>query len=274
MRLTSINPASLTPHPLSDEIFGQMGDDQLEDLKKDIAERGLQNPLELDSQQRVICGSQRLRAIKALGLLTVEVIIRDELVTEENIRVHVIKDNTLRRQLNPGQMYRAGIELERIYRVQAEKRQLAGLRQGAVKPERSPLGSNDPNGEHGGVAEKVAKEVGTSREGYKRLKKVMESGEQDLIDKVEKGQMAISAAVQQVKARKPAFKAQALTRDDPRSQLMAVTKFRQDVERFSRWVEARPPSTFGVYASDAAKVLQELVQVVSGLSQYAPARSG
>ena len=264
MRMTSINPAALIPHPLSDDIFGQMGGDQLDDLKKDIAERGLQYPLELDSQKRVICGSQRLRAIQALGLPTVEVIVRDELVTEDEISAHLIKDNTLRRQLNPGQMYRAGVELERIYKAQAEERQRANLRHNPAEP--SPA--------QGKTADRVAKEVGTSATGFKRLKRIMESGEQDLIDKVEAGQLTLSAAVQQVKARKPSFKAQTLTRDDPRSQLMAVTKFRQDVERFSRWVEARPPSTFGVYASDAAKVLQELVQAVSGLSQYAPARSG
>jgi ParB-like chromosome segregation protein Spo0J len=49
----------LQAHPLSDAIFGPMGDDEFQELKQDIDERGVNHPLELDPEGRVICGSQR-----------------------------------------------------------------------------------------------------------------------------------------------------------------------------------------------------------------------
>lgn len=257
MRLTSINPASRTLHPLSEEIFGQMEDDKFDELQKDIAECGVQHPLEVDSQNRIICGSQRLRAIKALGLTTVEIIIREELATEEDIRAHLIKDNTLRRPLDAEQMYRAGAELERVSRVLAERRMKAGVsHQPTPIPE--TLGPDAPRVGRGRVSEQVAKEVGTSATGYKRLKKVMESGEHDLIGKVERGQMTITAAAKEVRARRPASKSKTFLKRDNRSKLLAVNNLNIEVQRFGRWIQARPSDSFGEYASDVTRAVHLL----------------
>ena len=62
-------------HPLSHKVFGQLPQTQFDELKADIARRGIQHPPELDAYELVICGSQRVRALQELKVHAVSVLI-------------------------------------------------------------------------------------------------------------------------------------------------------------------------------------------------------
>lgn len=227
--------ADLVPHPLSATIFGQLSDVQFADLQADIAKFKLRHPLELDAHSRVICGSQRLRAVRELGWEYVPCIVRSELHDEEEIREWLICDNVRRRQLTPAQVFRAGVELERIKRVQAERRRLDALSR-VNDPTLSPSGDN---GEPGRTDDQVARQLGTSAETYRRIKRVYRSGDQELMDMVEHGLMSITAAARRVEQPKRVRK---LADDDARALPLRVAKWITIVTKFCDWLDSHPPS--------------------------------
>jgi ParB-like chromosome segregation protein Spo0J len=224
--------APLQPHDLSDEIFGQLPEDRLEDLKKDIEERGLQYPLVVDRFNRVICGSQRLRAIKTLGWTTVEVLQRTDLETEEDIREYLIKDNLYRRHLTPRQEFNAARELERLY----EARKQHG---------------------DGRTNDKVAKDMGTNRQRIRRLKQVFTSNHQDLIDQVDKGQLSLHAAAEEVSARRKISPA-VLPDDDRRATVLKAIRFRREVDKFQALLSRHTFDAFGSYQDQVQQQLKSL----------------
>jgi hypothetical protein len=254
MRIVERSASRLMPHPLSHAVFGQLPEEQFNDLKDDILERGLKYPLELAPEGRVICGSQRLRAIQALveeghgELDSQRCVLREELEDEADVRIHLLRDNVLRRQLSPGQMYRAAIELEKIYAERAERNRTANL-------PTTPNGSDEPVGRS---AAQAAKDVGTSRSGLDRLKTVYQSDEKDLIDKVEKGQLSISAAAHEVSQRSQATKAKPVE-EGARSYLLKSIKFKQEVERFISYLERHARPDYGPNAPDCEAVIDTLV---------------
>jgi len=262
MNIIKVKVEGLEAHPLSQEIFGHLPPEQFEDLTQDIEERGLRYPLELDVYQRVICGSQRLRAVQRLGWETVEASICDQLVDEESIREWLIKDNILRRQLTPGQVYRAGKELERIISVKAERRALANLQNNPAKEEicKSSVGSTDPVGESGRTNDIVGRELGTSPANYKRIKKIFESDDEELKQQVDQGFVSTSAAAKKVT--KPAHEAQKIPPDDNRALFLRYIRWQTGVEKFRLWLENNPPGNYGMYEEEARTELAKLKEVI------------
>jgi ParB-like chromosome segregation protein Spo0J len=214
---------TITAHPLSLEVFGELDIMRIEDLKEDIEERGLQYPLEVDNQNRVICGSQRLRAITDLRWDTVPIIRQSELKTEDSIREHLLKDNVLRRQLTPGQMYKAGKELERIYGVGAEERMKDGV---ALRPN-----------ERGDTRDRVAADLGTSASTYERTKKVFEEGSEELQHEVDTGLKSISAAAEEIRKGQEVFQGQEMPSDDGRRLTLRYGKVRRQLEKYAEYLE-------------------------------------
>ena len=89
----------LKENPLSKKLFGALPDKEFALLKQDIKDRGIQIPIEVTPDYTIITGGQRSRAKKALGAKEIEVIVREDLKSEEEIELHAIKDNLLRRHL-------------------------------------------------------------------------------------------------------------------------------------------------------------------------------
>ena len=102
----------LKPHPFN-KIFGDLPSKEFDSLKNDIKNRGVQTIVDITKDNMIVCGHQRIRALKDLGIKEVEVRILDW--SEDKIKEHLIKDNILRRQLNEFQIVEAGKELEKIY---------------------------------------------------------------------------------------------------------------------------------------------------------------
>ncbi len=96
----------LKENPLSKKLFGDLPDKEFALLKQDIKDRGIQIPIEVTPDYTLITGGQRSRAQKALGAKEIEVIVREDLKSEEEIELHAIKDNLLRRHLTLEQKVR------------------------------------------------------------------------------------------------------------------------------------------------------------------------
>lgn len=96
----------LIPDMDNGDLFREMEGEDFEQLKGSLREIGIIEPIVVDSRMRVICGHQRLRAAKAIGLQSVPVIIRS-VDKEETRAIMAIEENIRRRQLQPSEMARA-----------------------------------------------------------------------------------------------------------------------------------------------------------------------
>lgn len=102
-KLVEMPIADLKPHPLQAEAFANLSDADTDALKDDIAENGLQNPIEILSVGTVVCGHQRLRACERLGWTHVTCWMREDLEKRGAYAViqRLLDDNSHRRQLSP-----------------------------------------------------------------------------------------------------------------------------------------------------------------------------
>ncbi len=96
----------LIPNEDNKEIFCDIDGEEFEQFKGSIQEHGVIEPLIVDEDMRVICGDQRLRAARALGLQSVPAVIRSVGETETRAMM-AIEENIRRRQLQPTEMARA-----------------------------------------------------------------------------------------------------------------------------------------------------------------------
>lgn len=239
--------AQLKAHPASERVFGHLGPDEFDDLRADIEKRGLRHPLELDAKERVVCGGERLRALRDLGWQYTTVLIHDHLVIEEDCLEELLLDNLIRRQLLPSQMYRAGKELEAIEAVRARKRLEAGVKA-------------DPT-EKGRSEKHAAKKIGTSQSNFQRLKQIWEHGSEDLQEKVDRHEMSVSAAAAQArkirKGQDRTGRAEKLPGDDARTIMLRVSKLRYETERLTKYVAAHSLADFGAQQGEAVKIVQD-----------------
>lgn len=77
---------------------------QFDDLKLDIAERGVLTPIDVDGEGRILDGHHRIRACRELGITTYPLFVRTGLCDDIEKRTYARKVNTLRRQLTRAQL--------------------------------------------------------------------------------------------------------------------------------------------------------------------------
>ena len=70
----------------------RFNDDAVDAIAKSIAEFGFLNPIVVDSNYVIICGHTRFKAAQKLGLVTVPVIVADNL-SEDQVKAYRIADN-------------------------------------------------------------------------------------------------------------------------------------------------------------------------------------
>jgi site-specific DNA-methyltransferase (adenine-specific) len=147
--MTEIEVAALKEYPFSKEIFENLREADYEALKNDIGKHGIKVPLHILPNKTVICGHQRLRIARELGLGTVPCETKD-LKTDGEIQEWAIKDNLLRRQLTPEQRYLLYAKLSEIYEVE-QKRDSKG---------RFICREDTVSAREGDVLERTARDVG------------------------------------------------------------------------------------------------------------------
>lgn len=242
----------LRPHPLSHRVFGQLPQAQFDELKADIARRGIQHPPEVDANGLVICGSQRVRALKELNVHAITVLVHQELREAEAIEEYLLLDNVQRRQLTPGQMYRAGKELERIESAKAMARQRAGPGPG--------LTSRSDPGESGKTTDRVAEKMGTSGKTFERLRTIYEKGSVEIQDQVDSGMLSISAAAGKVTAKIRTGKARRLDGDDSRTHALRWARLQHDGNRLRKFLDDHCVDDFGGHRAQATAYLTTLAE--------------
>jgi len=93
-------------------------------------------------------------------------------------------------------------ELKQIARIKAKERQTEVLKKGNILPF-PPIGGNGANDPHKNETDYiVGTKVGMTSGIYRRAKRVVESGDKELIDKMNKGEISINAAYAQIRAAK------------------------------------------------------------------------
>src|SRR5215813_4091351 len=82
------------------QFFPPLSDEEYTALKKDIEDRGIQVPIELDSDGNILDGHHRWQIAQELGWTTEQIptVVRTELTTEADKIAHVLKVNLLRRK--------------------------------------------------------------------------------------------------------------------------------------------------------------------------------
>jgi len=104
---------SLQAYPRQAEMFGDLSEPELLALAADIEKNGLQCEIEILSDGTIVAGHQRLRAVKLLGLKTVQCWVREDLVEqgEAAIEMRFIEDNLNRRHLTKLSIARSYLHL-------------------------------------------------------------------------------------------------------------------------------------------------------------------
>jgi hypothetical protein len=84
------------------QVLPDLTTEEYETLKRDISERGVMVPIELDEQGNVLDGHHRLRACEELGITDYPTVVR-EFKTEQEKRFHARQLNVARRHLSQEQ---------------------------------------------------------------------------------------------------------------------------------------------------------------------------
>lgn len=156
-------------------------------LKESIKLKGIWVSIIVNALGVILDGHTRYQIAKELGITNIPTVVRefDNPLEEKKF---VIESNLNRRHLNDIQKIKLGIVLEPIEKALAKKRMSEGGK-GKVGPNEPTLGK---------ATEQVAKKIGVSRMTYERGKKVLESGNEELIKNVESGKTSISYAAKLV----------------------------------------------------------------------------
>jgi N6-adenosine-specific RNA methylase IME4/ParB-like chromosome segregation protein Spo0J len=168
-----------------------MADEEYRAFLIDIANRGLQTPLDINAAGVVLDGHQRLRAATELGLASVPV----RTVSPTDEIEYMLLAALRRRQLSPSQRAALVVELEQVreQRECARQRSSANLRQGERRAEVATL---PPRGER--TRETAARLAGVSARTVQDALTVRQA-DASLFDQVKAGEVPASVAARRVK---------------------------------------------------------------------------
>ena len=141
--------AELKQHPRNTETFRDLTGEEFEDLKASISEHGIIEPVIVNQHGVIICGHQRVRACRVLGITDVPVVVR-EVASDEEHETLLIEENLRRRQLLPSESFKA---VKRLY-------ELRGL-DGAGRPK---------NGENPATVAELTSELGKTERTVARMR--------------------------------------------------------------------------------------------------------
>ncbi|MDD5531143.1 MAG: ParB N-terminal domain-containing protein [bacterium] len=158
-------------------------------LADDINKNGLIVPITINPDIVLISGERRIMAAKELGWTEIEAYIKTIRDYEHQINCE-IAENEKRKDFTPSERVEYGRELEVIEQLKAKERQLSG--------EKIPLGSIETKVNKGKVDEVVGAKVGMSGTSYYRAKKVIDSGDKEVIEQMDNGKIGIITAYNKI----------------------------------------------------------------------------
>lgn len=157
-------------HPIC-QIIPLMNHDDINRLAEDIVQNGLLEPIVL-FEGKILDGRHRYEACARCG-------VQPRFVDYDGADPiqFVLSHNIARRHLTPSQLAMVGARV-------------ASMRQGE-RTDLAPIGAKSQSD--------AADEVGASRRAVQRARKVMDSGRDDLVEAVDKGEMSVHAATEIVR---------------------------------------------------------------------------
>lgn len=174
-------------HPAA-KLMPLMGDAELRELADDIRTSGLRTPIVLLAGS-ILDGRNRHRACQLAGVepqfaYVTSLEIGDPFTYVASLNLH-------RRHLSESQRAMVGAKLKEHFAAQAKERQLSSLKQNAdaVTPN---LGERSK----GEAADQAAAIVNVSRGSVESAARVLAKGAPELVEAVERGEVAVSAAAE------------------------------------------------------------------------------
>jgi len=166
-KIETINVKDIKIRKDFEELFPHIQATEFEELKNDIKERGIITALQLNQDNILLCGHQRLRVAKELKLQSVPC-TKFNITDDDDLVMHVIKDNIRRRDLSTAQRIEYGKKLHEIESRKAEKRMHAGkktevIENGKKHPMANLQHREDTSKTKGKIMDVVAKEARLSR---------------------------------------------------------------------------------------------------------------
>ena len=155
----------------------------LDDLQRSIEQVGVLQPIGVTPENELIFGHRRVMACQALGMEDIPARILD---INPDDPAHVLRmeqaENNIRKDFTPSER----VEIAR--RIETALAGRVGANQHSPK-------SDDP--ETGRSDDIAAKAVGWGRDTYRKAKKVIESGDEELKESVDSGEVSVNRAYKQ-----------------------------------------------------------------------------
>ena len=109
--------ADLQPHRQQAELFGEGSDLEIEELAADIRKHGVIQPIEITSDNTIIAGHRRVKALRLLKQTEIRCWVREDLeeLGEKAIEQRLIEDNLNRRQMSRLEQARAYRRLKHLH---------------------------------------------------------------------------------------------------------------------------------------------------------------
>ncbi len=164
------------------QLLPDLAPDEYAALKADIAKRGVQVPVEYDEKGAILDGHHRVRACTELGIFDWPRVTRSGM-TEQQKRAHVISLNLARRHLNESQRAMVAAKLANMPK---------GANQYDSKMDAqicAPVMSQND----------AAELLNVSRRAVQTARVVLEEASPEIVEKVERGELAVSRAAKEVR---------------------------------------------------------------------------
>lgn len=160
------------------DIFPMIEGEQLEQLKADIKEHGLLQPIVM-FEGKILDGRNRYKACKELGLTP-----REEIYAGTKPLEFVVSLNLKRRHLKPDQRAVLAQEVMPMLEEEARKRMTKGINQ------YTPM-EKIPQGNKGLASEKAGKLFDVNEKYIRDIKKLKEQGKETIIEEIKLGHKSL-----------------------------------------------------------------------------------
>lgn len=213
---------SLAHHEYA-RLFPMLSDEEVQELAEDIAKNGLRIPIIIDADDKILDGRNRAAACAIAG---VEPVYEPFVGSDEDKLAFVVSCNIHRRHLTTSQRASVAAKLMPIYEAQAAKRQKA------TQPKKGQNVSNQvkenlPEPESKGQSrDKAGAAMNVSGKAVDMAAKVHAKAVPEIIDAVDRGDLAVSAAA--LVADLPEDKQKEIAADGPKAVKQAAAKIRKE----------------------------------------------
>lgn len=224
---------SLAHHEYA-RLFPMLSDEEVQELAEDIAKNGLRIPIVIDADDKILDGRNRAAACAIAG---VEPVYEPFVGSDEEKLAFVVSCNIHRRHLTTSQRASVAAKLLPIYEEQAAERAKAtqakpGKKVGKAvenlpQPSTSELWAAEQSRKESGKArDKAGAAMNVSGKAVDMAAKVHAKAVAEIIEAVDRGDLAVSAAA--LVADLPEDKQKEIAADGPKAVKQAAAKIRKE----------------------------------------------